>query len=46
MTGASNETILENLRRLYASEKPIWIRVPLVPRMDDAGRVQGPFPAP
>ncbi len=35
LTGVSNEKILENLRRLSRTGKPIWIRVPLIPGQND-----------
>ena len=35
LTGVSNETILDNLRRLDEAGKPIWIRVPLIPGQND-----------
>jgi pyruvate formate lyase activating enzyme len=35
-TGASNERILENARRLAATGKPIVFRVPVVPGVNDA----------
>jgi len=35
LTGVSNDRILENLRRLDETGKPVWIRVPLVPGQND-----------
>jgi len=35
LTGVSNERILVNLRRLDATGKPIWIRLPLIPGQND-----------
>ena len=35
LTGLSNEIILENLRRLNALGKSLWIRVPLIPGQND-----------
>jgi pyruvate formate lyase activating enzyme len=35
LTGASNESILDNLRRLNQTGKPIWIRIPLIPGQND-----------
>jgi pyruvate formate lyase activating enzyme len=35
-TGAPNEQILENLRKLDRREKKIWIRVPLIPGINDS----------
>jgi pyruvate formate lyase activating enzyme len=34
-TGQSNRLILENLVRLDAKNKPIWIRIPFVPEIND-----------
>jgi pyruvate formate lyase activating enzyme len=34
-TGVSNRVILENLRRLAQIHPAIWIRVPLIPRLND-----------
>ena len=34
-TGATNERILDNLSRLLASDKPVWVRVPIVPSVND-----------
>jgi pyruvate formate lyase activating enzyme len=36
LTGFSNELIVDNLHRLNALAKPVWIRVPLVPGLNDA----------
>ena len=35
-TGQGNERILDNLRRLSACGKPIWIRVPVIPDVNDS----------
>ncbi len=34
-TGVDNHLILENLRRLSASETAVWVRVPLIPGVND-----------
>lgn len=34
-TGVPNELILENLRKLDATGKPIWVRIPLIPGLND-----------
>jgi pyruvate formate lyase activating enzyme len=34
-TGVSNRLILENLRALAASHSPIWLRVPVIPGIND-----------
>ena len=34
-TGAGNEAILENARRIAAAGKPMWIRTPLIPGFTD-----------
>ena len=34
-TGVGNELILENLKRLLASGKSIWIRIPIIPTVND-----------
>lgn len=34
-TGSPNRRILENLRRLAAGSTPVWLRVPLVPGVND-----------
>ena len=36
LTGVANERILENLRRLDGEGCPLWIRVPVVPGLNDA----------
>ncbi|MBU0596170.1 radical SAM protein [Candidatus Bipolaricaulota bacterium] len=36
LAGASNERILENLRRLDNEGRPLWIRYPVIPGLDDA----------
>jgi pyruvate formate lyase activating enzyme len=41
LAGASNECILDNLRRLDAIGSPIWVRIPLIPgRNDDDANYQ------
>ena len=35
LTGVPNELILENLKRVDESGKPIWIRIPLIPGKND-----------
>ena len=35
-TGVPNERILENLSRLLASDKSVWVRVPIVPTVNDS----------
>ena len=35
LTGVPNELIHENLKRIDTMEKPIWIRVPLIPGLND-----------
>lgn len=35
LTGVSNERILDNLGRLSEAGKPVWIRVPLIPGLND-----------
>ena len=34
-TGVPNELILENLRKIDATGKPIWVRIPLIPGLND-----------
>ena len=34
-TGVSNERILENLSRLLSSDKSVWVRVPVIPSVND-----------
>lgn len=34
-TGAGNELILENLKNLFASGADIWIRIPIIPGVND-----------
>ena len=34
-TGVGNELILENLRKLLISQKRIWIRIPIIPDVND-----------
>lgn len=36
VTGMGNERILDNLHRLSQSGKPIWIRVPVIPDVNDS----------
>jgi pyruvate formate lyase activating enzyme len=35
LTGASNERIIENLRQLNQTGKPVWIRLPLIPGQNE-----------
>ena len=35
-TGVGNERILENLSKLLAVGKPVWVRVPIVPTVNDS----------
>ncbi len=35
-TGVGNRLILENLKRLLATDKPIWIRIPIIPTVNDS----------
>ena len=35
-TGVGNELILENLKRLLESDKPVWIRIPIIPTVNDS----------
>jgi pyruvate formate lyase activating enzyme len=35
-TGVENDLILDNLRKIAALGKPIWIRVPLIPHYNDS----------
>ena len=35
VAGAGNERILENLRRLGQGDTPVWVRVPVVPGVND-----------
>ena len=35
-TGVSNERILENLKGLSLRDKPVWIRIPLIPGYNDS----------
>jgi pyruvate formate lyase activating enzyme len=37
-TGASNEIILKNLKAIDESAIPVWIRVPLIPGVNDDGK--------
>jgi len=34
-TGVGNELILENLAMLLRSGKPVWIRIPIIPSVND-----------
>ena len=34
-TGVGNELILENLKRLLATDKSVWIRIPIIPTIND-----------
>lgn len=34
-TGVGNEWILENLKRLFAAGKSVWVRIPIVPTVND-----------
>ena len=34
-TGVGNERILENLKRLLATNTPIWVRIPIIPTVND-----------
>lgn len=34
-TGVGNELILENLKKILATRKSIWVRIPLVPTVND-----------
>lgn len=36
MTGAGNETVLENLRRLLAAGKRVWLRIVVIPDYSDS----------
>ena len=36
-TGVGNELILENLKRLLATDKSVWIRIPIIPTVNDTG---------
>ena len=36
VTGSSNERILQNVRRIARSGKPLWIRTPIIPGYTDA----------
>ena len=35
-TGVYNELILENLRKLLTTDKSVWIRIPIIPTVNDA----------
>ena len=34
-TGVRNELILENLKNLLATDTPVWIRIPIIPTVND-----------
>ena len=34
-TGVGNELILENLKRLLSTDKSVWIRIPIIPTVND-----------
>ena len=34
-TGVGNELILENLKSLLSTAKPIWVRIPIIPTVND-----------
>lgn len=34
-TGVGNERVLENLKKLLATDKPIWVRIPIIPTVND-----------
>ena len=34
-TGVGNELILENLKKLLATDKPIWVRIPIIGAVND-----------
>ena len=34
-TGVGNEWILENLKRLLATNTPVWVRIPIIPTVND-----------
>ena len=36
-TGAGNELILENLKKLLATDISVWIRIPIIPTVNDSG---------
>ncbi len=36
LTGVGNELILENLEKISQRDKPIWVRVPLIPGYNDS----------
>lgn len=36
LVGADNRQVLENVRAVYTSGKPIWVRVPVVPGCNDS----------
>ena len=35
-TGVSNELILSNLKRLLATDKAVWVRIPIIPTVNDS----------
>lgn len=34
-TGVGNELILENLKKLLATDKPVWVRIPIIGTLND-----------
>lgn len=36
LTGVGNELILDNLQKITAAGKPVWIRIPLIPGCNDS----------
>ena len=34
-TGVGNELILENLKKLLATDVPVWVRIPIIPTVND-----------
>ena len=34
-TGVGNELILENLKKLLATDIPVWVRIPIIPTVND-----------
>ena len=34
-TGVSNRRILDNLRRLLSTDVPLWVRIPIIPTVND-----------
>ena len=35
-TGAGNELILENLKKLLATDSSVWVRIPIIPTVNDS----------